>query len=169
MGRTEDDAANHLRPRICFIMQPRCYGCLVTDRPSDKQTHPPQHARARAQELFIRKGSRRQRVHCLGFLQRRSSESYFRLFRALAWVSAFVVLIIPPSPGCRLLWCFAVTGIQVSGVILSHLRRHPSQLGVMNRLAEGLVGDGESWNDSDLYRDGPQKSWLSRLSREEET
>ena len=49
----------------------------------------------------------------------------------------------------------AVAGIQVSSIVLTHLRWHPSQLGVMNlfKLAEDMAGDGESWNDSDLYRD----------------
>ena len=49
---------------------------------------------------------------------------------------------LPPHPGRRL-WgygaCFAVGGIQVSNVVLTCLRWHPSQPGVMNRLSEDPI------------------------------
>ena len=38
-----------------------------------------------------------------------------------------------------------VAGLRVSSV-LTHLRWHPCQLGVIKRLAEDPVGDGDSWN-----------------------
>ena len=50
---------------------------------------------------------------------------------------------------------FRSRGIQVSSVVLTclRLRWHPSQPGVMNQLVEDTAGDGESCNDSELYRD----------------